>query len=202
MGHWFRLYSHWYKHKPFPTNGVTSLILFGAGDVVAQNYFDPRYDHESFQVDSARMVRHALYGALFFSPVAVLWYRITLPRIPNPVSSLGKYLQWDTQRIRNIDTVYRVFLDQAFSPTLLWVPLYAIGSNILNLTDHPFERAKNTLKDKWWISVKNFWIVWPTFQLINFSTVPPHFRLLAANFWLIVWNCYLCYNGLRWLEIH
>jgi protein Mpv17 len=44
-----------------------------------------------------------------------------------------------------------------------------------------------------WPTLTRHWRVWPWAQMINFSMVPPQFRVLFGNAIAFFWNAYLSY---------
>lgn len=192
----FRRYNELLKKHPFRTNMVTTGILFGTGDAVAQHFFphqvpdDPDYvSHYNFQ----RTLRACIYGSVFFAPCAVMWYGRKLPTIKNPFMSAARRAKMLPKREELGDVVFRVALDQLFVPGLIWIPMYNIVMSALALHEHPLDVAIAKLEKNWWNVLKASWTVWPVFQLFSFIFVPVHLRVLASNFWSIGWNCFLSF---------
>ena len=67
----WRAYSWALKNHPYPTASVTTSILMGTGDIVAQKIIE-----EKRGWDGARTARFAFIGAAFFGPTCTYWYRL------------------------------------------------------------------------------------------------------------------------------
>jgi protein Mpv17 len=167
----------WYRatlgRRPLLTQSVTSLILFSAGDVLAQQCVERRgfQDH-----DFKRSSRMGLYGGFIFGPAATLWYSRLAPRIVLGGRPAG-----------SLTVLTRVAVDQlVFSPINLACFLtsmaYLEGSS-----------PSRKLQGSFWKTLRVNWTVWPAVQLANFTVVPPEHRVLLVNVVALGWNCYLSY---------
>jgi len=167
----------WYQAKlarrPILVQAVTSAVLFGTGDSLAQQAVERRGIQKH---DFARTGRMVLYGGAFFGPLAHHWFKFLQARIR---------LSTPTRT-----TIARVAADQlAFSPANLLCFLstmsYLEGASVK-------ERLRSTYKK----GMMANWTVWPWVQLANFRLVPLEHRLLVVNVVALGWNCYLSYlNG-------
>ncbi|KAJ5730877.1 uncharacterized protein N7483_005385 [Penicillium malachiteum] len=162
----------WYQAKlakrPILTASLSSGILFGSGDVLAQQAVDHRGLEKH---DFARTGRMALYGGAVFGPVATAWYRI-LQRHIVLKSTLGT-------------AAARVAADQiVFAPTQLTVFLSAMA--IMEGSD-PIEKWRHSFVP----SYKANLLVWPFVQAVNFTFVPLELRVLVVNLVSLGWNCFL-----------
>ncbi|KAJ5621871.1 hypothetical protein N7528_005103 [Penicillium herquei] len=162
----------WYQAKlakrPILTASLSSGILFGSGDVLAQQAVDRKGLEKH---DFARTGRMALYGGAVFGPVATGWYRI---------------LQRHVVMKSTISTAAaRVAADQiVFAPTQLTVFLSAMS--IMEGTD-PIEKLRHSFVP----SYKANLLVWPFVQAVNFTFVPLELRVLVVNLVSLGWNCFL-----------
>ncbi|KAJ5734027.1 hypothetical protein N7493_002813 [Penicillium malachiteum] len=162
----------WYQAKlakrPILTASLSSGILFGSGDVLAQQAVDRKGLEKH---DFARTGRMALYGGAVFGPVATGWYRI---------------LQRHVVMKSTITTAAaRVAADQiVFAPTQLTVFLSAMS--IMEGTD-PIEKLRHSFVP----SYKANLLVWPFVQAVNFTFVPLELRVLVVNLVSLGWNCFL-----------
>ncbi|KAJ5531942.1 hypothetical protein N7504_009835 [Penicillium tannophilum] len=162
----------WYQAKlaarPILTTSISSAVLFGSGDVLAQQAVDRRGLEKH---DFARTGRMALYGGAVFGPAATQWYRI-LQRHINLKSRAGT-------------TIARVAADQmVFAPIQLTCFLSSMaimeGSDVLE-----------KLRHSWVPSYKANLLVWPFVQAVNFTFVPLDMRVLVVNVVSLGWNCFL-----------
>ncbi|KAJ5109623.1 Eukaryotic translation initiation factor 4E-1 [Penicillium argentinense] len=152
----------WYQSKlarrPILTASVTSAVLFGSGDVLAQQAVDRRGLQKH---DFARTGRMALYGGAVFGPVATAWFGI---------------LQRHVVLKNNFSTtVARVGCDQfLFAPVQLtcFLSSMAIMEGV-----SPAEKWIHSF----WPAYKANMLVWPWVQGANFAFVPLELRVLVVN---------------------
>lgn len=196
MPRFFRAYNDLLKLHPFKMNMLTSALFFGLGDCCAQHIVlqtaDPLHPHPSrFLAD--RCFRAVIYGGLVYGPLSVCWQIKTLPRIKNPLLNARRRAAMHPSGRHFYDTAFRVFVDQLFFPSLVWIPLY--NTVLVTLAGHPSPLAvlKEKLRKNWWRVLSTSWLVWPPFQFVNLFLVPVHLRVVAANVWLVGWNAFLSY---------
>ncbi|KAK3354734.1 hypothetical protein B0H65DRAFT_504758 [Neurospora tetraspora] len=169
---------NWYKAKlaarPLLTQAVTTSILFGIGDITAQQLVDRRglSNH-----DLTRTGRMVLYGGAVFGPAATTWFRFLQKRVVVPGSP-------------NKTILARVACDQGlFAPTFIGIFLGSMA--VMEGTP-----VKEKLEKNYWEALSTNWMVWPFVQLVNFKVVPLDHRVLFVNVISIGWNCYLSWlNG-------
>ncbi|KAJ5273782.1 Mpv17/PMP22 [Penicillium angulare] len=162
----------WYQarlaKRPILTASVTSAVLFGSGDVLAQQAVDRKGLEKH---DFARTGRMALYGGAVFGPVATGWYRV-----------LQNHIVFKSTAVT---TVARVAADQfAFAPVQLTCFLSAMA--VMEGSD-PVEKWKRSFVP----SYKANCLVWPFVQAVNFTFVPLELRVLVVNVVSLGWNCFL-----------
>ncbi|PSR94499.1 hypothetical protein BD289DRAFT_451278 [Coniella lustricola] len=164
----------WYQarlaSRPLLTQAVTTAVLFGAGDVIAQQAVDKKGLDKH---DMARTGRMALYGGAVFGPAAATWFKF-LARNVNLKSA-------------NATIAARVALDQGvFAPCAIGMFLSSMavleGGSVSEKLDKNYTNALTT----------NY-MVWPFVQAVNFKMVPLEHRVLFVNVISIGWNCYLSY---------
>ncbi|KAL1956080.1 hypothetical protein VTO42DRAFT_7675 [Malbranchea cinnamomea] len=162
----------WYQARlarsPLLTQSIGSAVLFGAGDVLAQQLVD-RVGIENHNY--ARTARMALYGGAIFGPAATTWYKFMQRNIvlKNPKLTLAA----------------RVCCDQVlFTPTHLF--LFLSSMSVLEGGD-PQEK----LRKSFWGAYKTNLMLWPWVQCVNFAFVPLEHRVLVVNVVSLGWNCIL-----------
>ncbi|KAM5432515.1 Protein required for ethanol metabolism [Microsporum canis] len=162
----------WYQAKlaarPLLTQSIGSAVLFGTGDVLAQQLVDGVGIEKH---DYARTGRMLLYGGAIFGPGATTWYKFMQRNIVfrNPKLTL----------------VARVCADQTlFTPTHLTCFLSSMA--ILEGND-PLER----LRTSFGTAYKTNLMLWPWVQAANFTFVPLEHRVLVVNLVSLGWNCIL-----------
>ncbi|KKY39229.1 putative mpv17 pmp22 family protein [Diaporthe ampelina] len=164
----------WYQAKlakrPLLTQVVTTAILFGTGDVIAQQAVDKKGLEKH---DLARTGRMVLYGGAVFGPAATTWYKFLAKNV-NLKSPNGTILA-------------RVALDQGvFAPVFIGVFL----SSMATLEGNP---VKEKLDKNYKTALTSNYMLWPFVQAVNFKVVPLEHRVLFVNVISIGWNCYLSY---------
>ncbi|RCK67800.1 Protein SYM1 [Candida viswanathii] len=181
MKHMFRRYNVLLKKHPFATNAVTTGILLGTGDVLAQFLF-PQSPDQPF--DYYRNLRAIVYGALIFAPVGDKWYKLLNTKIVWPGGGKNE---------RTKSTILRVMADQLVFAPFIGIPLYYSAMTILENRQPFVENIVTKFETSWWTTLKGNWLVWPIFQFANFYLIPVEFRLMAVNVISIGWNTYLSY---------
>ncbi|KAK2843937.1 Protein required for ethanol metabolism [Arthroderma sp. PD_2] len=185
----------WYQARlaarPLLTQSIGSAVLFGTGDVLAQQLVDQVGVENHNYARTGRMV---LYGGgmstgllanfttrlqklmvssniAIFGPAATTWYKFMQRSIVlrNPKATL----------------VARVCADQVlFTPTHLTCFLSSMA--IMEGND-PLERLRTTFGTAY----KTNLMLWPWVQAANFTFVPLEHRVLVVNLVSLGWNCIL-----------
>ncbi|KAH9814336.1 integral membrane protein [Melampsora americana] len=166
-----RAYNSALLHRPLSTQILTSLALFGGGDIIAQQLLEKKKENHEW----ARTLRLASYGGFVFAPLATRWFK-TLEFI----------------NFKNImaTRALKIGLDQfVAAPTMLAV--FFTSMNYLEGND--LEQAEERLREKWGPTLYQGWMIFIPLQTINFTLVPPHLRLLLLNGTSLFWNGYLSY---------
>jgi len=173
MGLW-KAYTRMLNLYPTITASVSTAILMGTGDVIAQKVIE-----EKKCLDKERTGRFILLGAFYFGPCCSKWYRyldqlVPRMRVPKPYAGLVK-----------------TTLDQGlFAPVILFGFMNFVG--ILRREDITFR----------WLDIKanypdilvNNYKFWPIIQLFNFYVVPLQHRLMVVNLAALCWNTYLSWR--------
>ncbi|KAF7796062.1 hypothetical protein EIP86_007233 [Pleurotus ostreatoroseus] len=114
-----------------------------------------------------------------FGPLVVKWY------------TLLARLQFSTPRKA---LMYRVYLDQAlFAPGI--IGFYFTSMTLLE--GNPFSKAIERLEKAYTGTLLRNWLVFIPTQLVNFSIVPPHMRVLVVGVVSLFWNTYLSLANAR-----
>ncbi|PLN85599.1 peroxisomal membrane protein [Aspergillus taichungensis] len=154
--------------SPILTASVSSAVLFGSGDVLAQQAVD-RKGWEKH--DMARTGRMALYGGAIFGPAATTWF-----------SFLQRHV---VLKSKTATLAARVTADQClFTPAHLTCFLSSMA--IMEGSD-PVDKWRNSFLP----SYKANLAIWPFVQGVNFTFVPLEFRVLVVNVVALGWNCLL-----------
>lgn len=163
-----------FKKWPLLANVLSSGLLFGSGDFIAQRFFSDQLQNAPY--DYERTARSMIFGSLIAAPVGHKWYQ-TLSKI-----DAGS-------KFRNVSA--RVALDQAIYAPLIAIPLYFGGMSVLERRTPLVESARQRISHHWLPTYKKNFTVWPIFQTLNFLLVPVPYQLLLVNIFSIGWTCYL-----------
>ncbi|KAK4202518.1 hypothetical protein QBC40DRAFT_43077 [Triangularia verruculosa] len=165
----------WYQARlaarPLLTQSITTSVLFGVGDVTAQQLVEKRglANH-----DYLRTARMAGYGGLVFGPAATTWFRLLSRHVHFPGSP-------------NKTILARVACDQGlFAPTF-------IGVFLSSMAVLEGGSVGEKLSASYWPALSTNYLIWPFVQLVNFKFVPLQHRVLFVNVISIGWNCYLSF---------
>ncbi|GAA5908241.1 hypothetical protein JCM6882_006779 [Rhodosporidiobolus microsporus] len=169
-----RAYQSSLIRRPYIAGSATAAVLFGAGDVLAQQGIEKRGSKHDYM----RTLRLSAYGGLIFAPIVTRFYGV---------------LEGIKFKSTITTTAARVALDQ-FALTPCMVALFFSAQTFLE--GKGVSEAKSRLESSWWPTLQRNWGVWIPVQALNFSLVPPHMRLVTVNVVSLFWNAYLSYaNG-------
>ncbi|KAF8247647.1 hypothetical protein K440DRAFT_297100 [Wilcoxina mikolae CBS 423.85] len=169
MAHLLRAYQLQLVRRPVLTGAVTSGVLFGLGDIIAQQGIDRKGIKNH---DFAATARMTFYGGCIFGPAAVGWYKV-----------LERFVV--IKRSQNVQMLARVACDQLiFAP--VGIAVFFSTMSVLEGGD-----PKQKLRESWWTALRANWNIWPAVQVVNFRFVPLDMRVLFANVISIGWNSYL-----------
>ncbi|KAI6115034.1 hypothetical protein EDD17DRAFT_1777755 [Pisolithus thermaeus] len=169
MASFLKLYNAALIRRPMLAQPATAAVLFGAGDIIAQQAIEQRGKNHDF----LRTARLTFYGGAIFGPALTKWYQL-LNRIK--FSSPTKAV------------VYRVWLDQAIlTPVAVGVFFGTMsileGQGVSGAVERTRTAYEPTL-------IRNWMVFIPT-QIINFSIVPHHLRFVVVSVVSLFWNTYL-----------
>lgn len=161
-----RAYARQLEKMPFRTQMVTSGILWGLGDVVAQRT-SPQGVY-----DGHRTIYNALYGGIFNGTVGHVWYHCILDSVVQRV-------------LRKTPAHPRVFLATKVAvDSFVFGPVHvAAYFMVLSMVEHGGD-LKIAVEKTRQEFVKTFAVelaVWPAVQAVNFAHVPAQYHLLVVN---------------------
>ena len=188
-------FTRWYEHhlarSPLLVKAITSGILYGAGDLVAQlavAYHAPTHprghrggagaDPTAMVFDAARFLRAVVYGGIFYPPLAhvhynfleelvVVRWRVDQQLVPWVKTFIEQFVYWSYFS----NAYYHIVIGalQGFAP-------YAC-----------LLRLSRTL----WPTMKAQWALWVPAQVINFRFVPVRHQLNFVLTLSLVWTTFL-----------
>ncbi|KAF8231464.1 hypothetical protein L208DRAFT_1452480 [Tricholoma matsutake] len=168
MASFLRAYNTLLLRRPYLATCTTAAVLFGAGDVIAQQGIEGRGKQHDFM----RTARLSFYGGTMFGPCITTWYRfLNGIKFASPTRAV----------------VYRVWLDQTtFSPFVL---VLFFGS--MSVLEGKAHEAMTRIKSAYVPTLILNWSVFAPTQIINFALVPPHLRFVFVGVVSLCWNTYL-----------
>ncbi|KIY49995.1 hypothetical protein FISHEDRAFT_72053 [Fistulina hepatica ATCC 64428] len=164
----YKAYNAFLTRRPMLAQCTTAALLFGAGDVIAQQAIEPR----GINYDPIRTLRLATYGGCFFGPPIAKWFDF-LNRLHFRSPARG--------------IVYKTFLDQT-----LMAPL-AVGwfFGWMSVLEGKPTEISERVSTNYVPTVMRNWAVFIPSQIVNFSFVPPSYRFVFIGVVSLFWNTYL-----------
>ncbi|KZV75264.1 hypothetical protein PENSPDRAFT_673903 [Peniophora sp. CONT] len=169
MASFFRAYNSFLIRRPILGSSLSSAVLFGAGDVLAQQAVEGKGKNHDF----ARTGRLAAYGGVIFGPPVSAWFGI-LSRLQFSSPAKG--------------VIYRTFLDQTLMAPLAVGTFFTVMPLIEGLG---FDESKKRLSTNYAPTLVRNWMVFVPAQLVNFNFVPPQLRFVFIGVISLFWNTYL-----------
>lgn len=170
MSFFFKWYQRCLNSKPIVTQSLTTGVMFGIGDVIAQQLVEKRGKEHDYK----RTVRMSVFGTCVAGPSTSLWYRF----LDRNVVMANKTHQ----------LFARVFLDQAVYSPLSQV-VYLGGTGIFEGSSP--KEIKEKIKKGFKPALLANYKIWPAFQFINFYFIPSNYRSLATSTVSLGWNSFL-----------
>ncbi|KAL4108590.1 hypothetical protein PRIC1_000304 [Phytophthora ramorum] len=175
----FRLtYDRWLQDSPLLTKGVTSAVLFGIGDRIAQRIENSENDGDD-KSDAAdrsglqRTARMMAWGGLLFAPVGHAWYNFLEKAVRGKGTS---------------SIIKKIAADQlVFSPPLSLAFFAYAGCS----EGKPLRETVDTAVAKLPPTLAVNWAVWPLVHVCTFGFVPLQYRILFINVVNIGWSAFL-----------
>lgn len=171
MASFGRFYTKNLVKHPLITNGLTSSASMALGNLLAQKIEGKK------PIDQGQISRFALSGLICIGPGCRLGY-VIIEKFIGPTSSPTKLIK-------------KVLIDQCCGAVLL------LSSNIILLNyleSGSIEKAKDECKKSFCDIYKLNIMIWPWFQIFNFSVVPLKFRVVTGSLMALVWNTLLAYT--------
>lgn len=171
-------YNHHLIANPLITKGITAGAIAFVADVLCQTIFPADEDSKKKpfleRIEWKRTMNFTVLNTVFMSTSAHYWYGFLSTKIVG-----------DTM----LASAKRVAFDQLlFAPAIIST-LFTGNMLLKGETDVAtiFAKLRNDLPG----TLLYNYSVWVPAQLINFRFVPPHLRVLWANFVGFFWNIYL-----------
>ncbi|KAI9344725.1 hypothetical protein BD770DRAFT_397376 [Pilaira anomala] len=167
----FAAYHRVLTKRPILVQSLSTAVLFGAGDVIAQQAVEKQgWQKHDFQ----RTFRMSAFGGVFAGPVLSTWYRF----IDKKVKTTNKFQ----------GLVTKVVLDQfVFAP--FFIAAFFTGQGIFE--GKSIDEIKNKLSTGYTTALIGNYKLWPAVQVVNFYFTPLNYRLMVTNCVALGWNAYL-----------
>ncbi|KAI8361860.1 hypothetical protein B0O80DRAFT_434519 [Mortierella sp. GBAus27b] len=173
----FGFYTRALANYPLPTQALTTGMLFGTGDLIAQFLIEDKKIVSKSSIatwDKARTLRMTFFGLSFAGPVLHNWYKFLDKsiRLGTPVRSM----------------LGRVAVDQMFFAPC-FIASFFVGQGLL--AGESWATIQERLQRGYPGALRSNYIVWPAVQCLNFWLVPLQHRLMFVNTFALGWNTYL-----------
>ncbi|KAF5374633.1 hypothetical protein D9615_008915 [Tricholomella constricta] len=165
MASFLRSYNTLLIRRPLLASCSTAAILFGAGDVIAQQAIEGKgKDH-----DFIRTARLTFYGGAMFGPCMTKWYQfLNSIKFTSPSRALAT----------------RVGLDQVVLTPVAVAFFFGSMSTLEGKPHEAVERIKAAYVPT---IIRNWGVFLPT-QIINFALVPHHLRFVVVSVVSLFWT--------------
>jgi protein Mpv17 len=174
-------YDKWLTKAPLLTKGITSAVIYGLGDRIAQKMEQQKHpqQQEEHQVTNwnkslQRTARMMFWGGFALAPLTHHWLNF----LDRSVKGTGKLL-----------IAKKIALDQLIYTPPLFTAFYLTTQFLEGdkdrraIMDGTMARLPQTL-------VVN-WMVWPVIQVATFGFVPLPYRLLFINCMGLGWSIFM-----------
>lgn len=171
-------YSNLLSKRPYSTKVITSFIIMGAGDVICQ-LLENKKAKSNKTINLKRTLKQASFSFLL-TPYLHFQYNVIIP----------KYFAVGSYKIIKI-----ILYDQTVNAVVCILGFF-LYMDFLN-REGVFKTSSNQSNDQFYEKFKVGLIgnykIWPLSQVVNFTIIPPHYRVFFANIVGLFWNIYLSY---------
>jgi len=166
-------YSGQLHSRPLATKIATGFTLFGVGDIAMQRNNENK--DKAAQIDLYRCAKMSVWGGFFNAAMGHAWYNI----VEHLVSARGSY-----------GIFQKICFDQ-----LLWTPFIDAGffSYSALVDGRGVRGVVDDLREKYWVTLKQNWKVWPMVHVITYSLVPLHLRVVWVTTVGVCWSMFLSF---------
>uniref|UniRef100_K3WKW1 Uncharacterized protein n=1 Tax=Globisporangium ultimum (strain ATCC 200006 / CBS 805.95 / DAOM BR144) TaxID=431595 RepID=K3WKW1_GLOUD len=179
------------RRRPLLTKCVTSGILFGVGDRIAQTIEvrqqqaqDAEREFVDFEVvqerdglmsveSATRTMRMMIWGGIGFAPIAHTWYNFIERFAPGSTA---------------MAVTKKIAMDQILFAPAISTTFYTATQS---LEGKSLQDAFQVAKDKVPPTLRVNYMVWPLVHVFTFNFVPLQYRILYINFVSIGWSTFL-----------
>ena len=169
------------KRYPIRTNIITGGLLAAGSDLVCQTIIE-RGDKEPFNF--RRHVAVLLFGALYNGGICSVVYPLYSRMLP-------RWFAKTTWR----QGLGSTLIDNGIHSPFFYIPAFFISTAVLQ--GYSLNESVNAMRIGYVESLKYTWGMWIPFQFLNFSVIPPSFRVLALSAGCFFYTCGLDYLSAR-----
>ncbi|CAO3690362.1 unnamed protein product [Rhizopus microsporus] len=156
---------------PILVQSLSTAVLFGTGDVIAQQVIEKRGWTEH---DLMRTTRMTVFGGIFAGPILSNWYRFIDKRVTTQSPSKALF--------------YKVACDQfIFAP--FFIGAFFVGQGLFE--GKSITKIQEKLYNGYTTALIGNYKIWPAVQIFNFYFTPLNYRLMVTNIVALGWNSYL-----------
>ncbi|CAN0391400.1 unnamed protein product, partial [Laminaria digitata] len=184
-------------NRPLSTKVITSGVICGVGDIMAQALaFKPApgqvFTMGAFAkaVELQRFAIYGVIGALWIAPVVHYWFDLLESVMKSPkgppktfAGKMGKAL-----KMVSLDqTIGAPVVNAGFMFLFTFATAVCTGTQGVQASRKSLDMVRGSI----WSTLLVCWKIWPVANLINFAFVPANLRVLFMNFVGLGWNIYL-----------
>jgi len=182
-------YMNWLEEKPLSANSITAGAISALGDILAQ-WIEARVSGSAgYKLNFIRLAAFAISGMIFVGPYLHAFY--------SGLWALGGQLERRYNASKGLKILLQVIIDQTvgvivFFPLYYYVYEYAEAMVALRNLGPVAARATSKIQSEIISVLMTNWAVWIPAQIITFSFIPEHLRVIVVNVVSVFWNAYLC----------
>lgn len=162
----FTWYNEMLEKYPIRTKCITSGVLYGVGDYIAQRAMA---NNENGFSDK-RLLRAVIYGSVIMAPLAHVHFNFLEWLVVEKIAARASLVPF-----------VKMFFDQFgyWAPAITVVYHVSMGA----MEGLSYNETVERLKKLYWPTLKACWIIWPIVMVVNFKLIPVAHQL---NFCLAV----------------
>ena len=186
-------YNKYITNHFFFTNMASAVVIFTAGDVVAQNieaYHHCKFHHVSFNpfcttIDKNRLAKMNCWSLCFYTPFFMYYFRFLDRLVPaKTLIGTGKKVFGSFVLSPFVNSAFLCFgecwdCNKSQSPS----PTYS--------NDEIKDRCKNKCEAELVNTIIASAALWWPLNAVNFGLVPSQYRSLTTSVFSVFWSCYL-----------
>mmetsp|Transcript_21990 Transcript_21990/g.36843 ORF Transcript_21990/g.36843 Transcript_21990/m.36843 type:complete len:240 (+) Transcript_21990:64-783(+) len=179
-------YSNQLIRRPFVSKMITAAVVGAMGDCLCQ-MIDMKKSAEPLLFDRRRLMVFTSVCGIYIAPVVHMWYDtlFKFPFIQNIRSTFKKTA---------VATVIDQIVGAGYINALFFFAFEFFNRYIPPVTPSStpiLVAGFEAFKAKYWKTLTSSWTCWPIITAVNFSVIPPQFRVLFANICAVFWNIVL-----------